>query len=103
MRVILALFLFSFLLVSCSEKNHTRVATAQKPTYFEKKYDCEFSFSGSQIGELHGAYAITNNLALSLTGAWGADGPSAKHAQWNERLLKHAIEFGIRPVLCNQR
>lgn len=74
MKVILTVFLLAFLLLSCSEKNYTWVPTTQKPTYFEKQHDCEFSFSGSQIGELHGAYAITNNLALSLTGAWGAAG-----------------------------
>lgn len=59
---------------SCATKQYTWVFTTQKPTYFEKRNDCEFSFNGAQIGELHGAYAITNFLALSATGAWGAAG-----------------------------
>lgn len=67
--IVVALFLYG-----CSEKQYTWVSTTQKPTFFERQHDCEFSINGAQIGELHGAYAITNNLAISLTGAWGSAG-----------------------------
>ncbi|MEQ8362969.1 MAG: hypothetical protein RH948_08880 [Cyclobacteriaceae bacterium] len=72
MRTKIYYFLIStLLLTSCATKQYTWVYTTHKPTFFEKKNDCEFSFNGAAIGELHGAYAITNNIAVSLTGAWG--------------------------------
>ncbi|MCW5911579.1 MAG: hypothetical protein KIT62_10915 [Cyclobacteriaceae bacterium] len=73
-RTCFFIFVAGLLLHSCSPKQYTWVHTTQKPTFFEKQHDFEFSINGSQIGELHGAYAITNNLAVSLTGAWGSAG-----------------------------
>lgn len=73
-RKIHYLTISTLLLMGCATKQYTWVYTTHKPTFFEKKNDCEFSFNGAQIGELHGAYAITDHLALSLTGAWGGAG-----------------------------
>lgn len=62
------------LLLSCSRREYTWTHTTQKPTLFEKQHDCEFSYSGSRLHELHAAYALSDHLAVSVGGAWGRAG-----------------------------
>lgn len=63
--------------VMCGCNNYVYRPVSVKPTYFTAKNDCEVSanimtITRNPMGEYHGAYAITNHIALSGTYSTGS-------------------------------
>lgn len=65
------------IVVMCGCNNYVYRPVTVKPTYFTAKNDCEFSaniatITKNPMGEYHGAYAITDHIAVSGTYSTGA-------------------------------
>lgn len=60
---------FLMFLSSCG--NYVYKPTTVKPALFSGKGDFEVSLNTYSMGELHGAVAVTNHLAVSYTSSWG--------------------------------
>ncbi|HEY1045315.1 MAG TPA: hypothetical protein VGF79_02680 [Bacteroidia bacterium] len=67
-KLLIAIF-FLVLLSSCG--NYVYKPTTIKPALFSGKGDFELSLNTFTLGELHGAVALTDNIAVSYTSAWG--------------------------------
>ncbi|MCC6817273.1 MAG: hypothetical protein IT245_00055 [Bacteroidia bacterium] len=61
----IGLVLVVMTLMGCGDYRY--LPTTIKPTYFTGKGDFEFSLNAASLGEIHGAYALTDNIAISAT------------------------------------
>lgn len=85
MRHALLLILPLLMLAGCGDYRY--VPTTIKPTYFTGKGDMEVSLNGMYLGELHGAYAITDHIAVSAT--------TAGIAQTNDTTFNYDTAFKV--------
>jgi hypothetical protein len=61
------IYIFAVVIFFSACKVHVYRPVTVKPTNFTKKGDCEFAINAFTMAEFHGAYAITDHVAVSGT------------------------------------
>lgn len=70
-NLLFLILVLAILGLSACQGRYTWVYTNQTPTFFEKQNDFEVGGSFSYLAQGHIAYAITDNIGLRLSGAFG--------------------------------